>query len=90
MRVAQTLIAVVWCGGVACLLAAIVTSARNRRSEVPLARLWSAGSDVGVHPERYVVERAVALVRGLNVAGLSLCVLSVVSLVGWGLLQWTR
>jgi len=68
--------------GVAAGLGGVVATIAWRKPAVSVRTLLWAGSEAAAHPERYVKEERVAIVRGLNMIGVSLFLLGVLLLVG--------
>jgi hypothetical protein len=74
--------------GMLCLGLALVRTWLNWRSDVPTSKFWTSGSDLAVHPERYVPPHTAVVVRTWSMAGMTLIVVGVLGVVGVALARW--
>jgi hypothetical protein len=56
-----------------------------RKKEVSLLKLFWAGSEAGAHPEKYVRQDRVKVVKVLNLAGAFLFMMGVLVMVGYSI-----
>jgi hypothetical protein len=74
--------------GVICLAAAAVLTLLGWRVEAPRSHYFGYGSDVAIHPERYVREPFLRVVRVLNLLGALLACVASVGFATVPLLKW--
>ena len=77
-----------WVAGLVCLGGALVGARLNWRSDVATSKFWTSGSDLAVHPEKYVSLRTATVVRALNLAGVLLLALAILAVVGAAVVRW--
>lgn len=87
-NVVETAVVGVWAAGMLCLALALVKTRLSWRSDVPTSKFWTSGSDLAVHPERYVFPHRAAGVRALRTTGAALILLAVLGLVGAAIARW--
>jgi len=84
----QAVIVALWLAGVLFLAIGVILTKFNWRSDAPRPPYYGVGSDVSIHPERYVNAKALRLVRLFNVIGAALCALDAMLLVVLSILHW--
>jgi hypothetical protein len=82
----ETLIPIAVAGaGLAVLLVALLLTTAWRLPDVTLRKLLWSGSDIGAHPEHYVLPQHLGVIRLLNLCGVILWTLGVLMIVALSL-----